>query len=239
MTTDNTSSSTLFHVQNLELRIASRLLLSGLSMQIRKGERVGIAGPSGIGKTTLIRGLISGRWPEGSTCVAQTKLKDTVFYGAQMHNLPDEVNVGDLLHHLCPVIEERNRVLEAVSLSSRRSSRIGKLSGGEYQRLTVAVAICSHAPVIVIDEPVTAVDADLKRRSIKLLSASMVERGTTGAFVSHDPFTLALLCDRIHLLGDRPSVIEFHSPHPRTITDITDGMDRGSLDALTKSMLAD
>jgi ABC-type multidrug transport system ATPase subunit len=237
MATDNPHSEILFSVVGLSLRIGGRLLIQGLDLQLRRGRCVGLAGPSGLGKTTLLRSVLSGQWPEGSAWQALQPLEDPALYSAQTFNLPADVGVDSLLDSFAPA-HQWQPVLRELELESAIRQRVGLLSGGERQRLALVIAIVSDVPICCFDEPVTGLDADLKQRALVALSKALERRAAAAFIISHDPFTLGLLCDDVIVLGERPARVTFGTPHPRTIEDLASGRDAAVFSKLSESMFA-
>ena len=180
--------------------------LAELDLVVSAGERVGVIGPNGAGKTTLLR-LCAGLLLPAR---GQVRLRAPAGYVPQAYAaslLPWRTarqNVALAARHLAPSALEA--ALEDVGLGATECARApGRLSGGEQQRVALARALVASPPLLLHDEPLSAVD--LPGRSA--LRARLAERcRATGAalvLASHDVEDLVTLVDRVVILGGRPA----------------------------------
>ncbi|RMF31176.1 MAG: ABC transporter ATP-binding protein, partial [Chloroflexi bacterium] len=193
-------------------RIAGRevVALQGLELTVERGEMVGLVGPSGAGKTTLLN-LIGGldRPTAGRVVVGEqdlTKLSDRaldryrrrevgfVWQQSGRNLLPyltarQNVELPMLLAGL-PARERQARVqalLEAVGLDTRQHHRMAELSGGEQQRVAIAVALANHPPLLLADEPTGELDSATARTIYETFRRLNTTLGLTLLIVTHDP----------------------------------------------------
>ncbi|MTI18280.1 ABC transporter ATP-binding protein [Rhodobacteraceae bacterium RKSG542] len=189
-------------------------ILKGISLQISKGQSVGLVGPSGSGKSTLLM-IMAGleRADKGSVSIAGHEL------GGMSE---DELarfrgnNVGIIFQsfHLVPnmtalenvaiplelagepdAFERAKKELEAVGLGSRLAHYPAQLSGGEQQRVAVARALVSNPEILIADEPTGNLDEDTGRQIVELMFSAQRERNMTLVLVTHDG-ALADKCER-------------------------------------------
>jgi peptide/nickel transport system ATP-binding protein len=198
--------------------------LDDVSVEVVPGTSVGVVGESGSGKTTLLRLLLLLERPsEGTVDVAGEdarhlggdEIRDfrrsvqAVFQDPRSSLDPRE-RVWQLVTEPAAVTlgldraarrRLANSLLDKVHLSqSYMERRAGELSGGECQRVAVARAISSSPRVIVLDEPVTSLDASLRGLVINLLRDIAIEAGGTYVVVSHDVVPVYLLTDYVYML---------------------------------------
>ncbi|CAN5836573.1 ABC transporter ATP-binding protein [soil metagenome] len=205
-------------------------VLDGIDMAVATDEILALLGPSGCGKSTLLRLLagleapdagtvtfadqvIDGPSPrrpmvvQGATLFPWLSLHDNLAWGpkASGHPEPSAV-VADLL--------------EATGLAGFADTRPGQLSGGMRQRAAIAQVLANRPPVLLLDEPFGALDAQTRLRMHEWLRGLMAERPATVVLVTHDVEEALLLGDRLALLSARPCrVLE--------VIDVPFGADRG------------
>jgi zinc/manganese transport system ATP-binding protein len=155
-------------VRDLGVRFNGRRLFSGLELELEQGEFLAVLGPNGAGKSTLVRILLGVLEPsEGTAVVAGGRA--AVGYVPQQRpfdrDLPlrarDLVQLGLDGHRWGFGRSMRDRVddiLDAVGASSYADAPVGRLSGGEQQRLRVAQALVSDPSLLVVDEPLLSLD---------------------------------------------------------------------------------
>lgn len=210
-------SAPLLEVRKVGKRFGSTDVLKNISLNIDSGEFLTLLGESGSGKTTLLR-LIAGFeqvssgeiWMGGERLDIQPPYKrpvNTVFqnYALFPHlNARDNVAYG-LRVKGTPVSEISSRVEEALSMVKMQgfaTSRPAQLSGGQQQRIALARALVNRPQLLLLDEPLSALDANLRKQMQSELKALQREIGITFLFVTHDQEEAMALSDRIALLRD-------------------------------------
>ena len=203
----------------LELRDVSKHYpshhaVSGVSLQLARGEFFSLLGPSGCGKTTTLR-LVAG--------FEEPTAGDIRLNGAAIHHLkPYERNVSTvfqnyaLFPHLCVrenvefglrrragnQIDDRVRkVLELVQLAGKESRRPAQLSGGERQRVALARSLVLEPDVLLLDEPLSALDPNLRKQVRAELKAIQRRVGIAFLFVTHDQEEALSLSDRLAVMN--------------------------------------
>ena len=209
--------ATLLEVRNVGKRFGATEVLKNISLNIASGEFLTLLGESGSGKTTLLR-LIAGFeqpssgeiWMDGERLDTQPPYKrpvNTVFqnYALFPHlNASDNVAYG-LRVKGTPDSEIDGRVEEALSMVKMQgfaASRPSQLSGGQQQRIALARALVNRPKLLLLDEPLSALDANLRKQMQSELKALQREIGITFLFVTHDQEEAMALSDRIALLRD-------------------------------------
>lgn len=192
----------------IELRIASagypgHAVLRDIDLVIRAGERIAVMGRSGAGKTTLLN-LLHQRVAERVALIPQTAalVKPlSVFHNVYMGRLDRRStwhNLRTLAWPACRDIDEVARVLGLVDLSDKIFVKAGELSGGQQQRASVARALYDGRPILIGDEPVSALD----RVQGAAVLTRLCERHETAVFALHDiPLALSQT-DRVVVLDE-------------------------------------
>jgi putative ABC transport system ATP-binding protein len=184
--------------------------LRGVDLGVRAGEMVALLGPSGSGKSTLLWHLAGLLRPTAGTVdvnghrlagmtpseLATFRLREVgiVLQNASRNLLPYLSAADNVVYAQQPIRLRRKlkaaraaRLLESVGLSRVASHAAGRLSGGEQQRLSLAVALANGPKLLLADEPTSQLDVDSARAVIALLKAANSEFGTTIVMVTHDP----------------------------------------------------
>ena len=208
-------------VTNLNFKYGNLLVLKGLSIEVSKGETVGILGPNGSGKSTLLR-LITGAMPPleksqikvNGRYVAELKAKERARLVAFVPQSEDhffDFTVRDLVlmgrfPHSDGLFETKeDRAIAAQAMESTdclefADRRISTLSGGEAQRVLIARALAQQAPLLICDEPTTHLDTIHQLGVTKTLSHHKT-LGQTTIVTTHD-FNLANhICDKVFILN--------------------------------------
>ena len=209
------SAGTLLSVRAVEKRFGKNEVLRALSLEVREGEFLTILGESGSGKTTLLR-LIAGFeqpdsgeiWMEGARLdllPAYRRPVNTVFqqYALFPHltvfeNVAYGLRVQSVAKSEIP--KRVQQALEMVKMNAFAQSKPGKISGGQQQRVALARALVNRPRMLLLDEPLSALDANLRRQMQLELKQLQREVGITFLFVTHDQDEAMALSDRIALL---------------------------------------
>ncbi|WP_141335532.1 ABC transporter ATP-binding protein [Paenibacillus sp. tmac-D7] len=200
-------------------------VLSGFSLQLKQGEIVGILGQSGCGKSTLLR-LIAGLEQPSSghiTINGVTMVSPNVFVQPEARgvgmvfqdyalfpHLTVAQNILFGLHRL-PSSERAARLadmLELVQLSGFAKRYPNELSGGQQQRVAFARALAPRPQLLLMDEPFSSLDADLKSQIRGELQALLRAAGITSILVTHDREDADAICDRIVEMEARQLVFQ-------------------------------
>ncbi len=222
-TTDQVKSSSqpLLTIRNLAKRFGSNLVLSNVSLEVNEGEFLTILGESGSGKTTLLR-VIAGfeHADSGGIWMSNQCLDDlppyrrrvnTVFqHYALFPHLTVEENVGYGLRiaKVAPrdIASRVEQALAMVKMAAFAKSKPSKISGGQQQRVALARALINRPRLLLLDEPLSALDANLRRQMQVELKSLQREVGISFLFVTHDQEEAMVMSDRIALL--RSGVLE-------------------------------
>ncbi len=206
---------TILELQNITKGFGETEVLNGISISIAKGEFVTLLGPSGCGKTTTLRIIAGLEHPDGGrvllngadvTDSAPNKRDvNTVFQNyALFPHMTVAANIGySLKLKRCPRKEISKAVdwaLELVQLSGYGDRMPDELSGGQKQRVAIARAIVNRPSVLLLDEPLGALDLQLRRQMQTELKALQKRLGITFIYITHDQEEALNMSDRIAVM---------------------------------------
>jgi iron(III) transport system ATP-binding protein len=198
-------------------------ILKGVSMHLRRGEVVALLGPSGSGKTTLLRAVAGLESPKAGTIDIGER---RVFDGASKMEMPaearnlglvfqsyalwphktvfDNVAYGLKLRKMAKseIATKVNEVLKQLGLGHLGERFPHQLSGGQQQRVAIARALVYNPPVILLDEPLSNLDAKLREEARAFLRELIVRLGLSALMVTHDQAEAMAISDRILLLNN-------------------------------------
>src|ERR1700739_3455660 len=210
-----TSSSTLLDVRNITKNFGKNVVLRGISLQIAEGEFLTILGESGSGKTTVLR-IIAGfeSATSGELWMGAERLDrlppykrpvNTVFqHYALFPHLTVKENVAYGLRVARPTetdISARvEQALARVKMTDYANAKPSRISGGQQQRVALARALVKRPKLLLLDEPLSALDANLRRQMQVELKSLQREVGISFVFVTHDQEEAMVMSDRIALL---------------------------------------
>ncbi len=205
----------LLSVRSVAKTFGRNAVLRNVSLEIAEGEFLTILGESGSGKTTLLR-IVAGfeTATSGELWMGNERLDhqppyrrrvNTVFQNyALFPHLTVEENVGyGLRVAKRPAAEIAQRVAEAlakVKMTAHAKSKPSKISGGQQQRVALARALVNRPRLLLLDEPLSALDANLRRQMQVELKSLQREVGIAFVFVTHDQEEAMVMSDRIALL---------------------------------------
>jgi spermidine/putrescine transport system ATP-binding protein len=209
------NTSPLLSIRNVAKQFGAHAVLRDISLEVSEGEFLTILGESGSGKTTLLRIIAGFEQPSsGEVWMAGERLDllppykrrvNTVFQNyALFPHLTVEENVayGPQVAKV-PAGEMSSRVDEAlakVRMQAFAKYKPAKISGGQQQRVALARALVNRPRLLLLDEPLSALDANLRRQMQVELKSLQREVGITFIFVTHDQEEAMVMSDRIALL---------------------------------------
>lgn len=209
--------------------------VDNLSLEVREGEFVTFLGPSGCGKTTILRMIAGFEIPtSGSIFLAGEDVTERPPYERQVNtvfqdyalfphmNISENVGYGLRVAGM-PKAEIRPAVEEAlatVGLMDKADAHPGNLSGGQKQRVALARAMVRKPKVLLLDEPLSALDAKLREAMQVELKHLHEQLGITFVFVTHDQKEALVMSDRVVVM-DKGKIVQSGTPtelydHPRT-----------------------
>jgi zinc transport system ATP-binding protein len=206
-------------IEALNVHFGSVPILENVDIHVNCGELIAIVGPNGAGKTTLLRAILGEIPYRGSIkfrVKGHSEQTPRIGYVPQKLNydLGSPISVCDLIASAItsdpiwlgtkqPVREEIKKSLEQVSAGHLLDKRIGELSGGELQRMLLAMAMLPEPDILLLDEPMSGVDAKGLSLFYNIVRELTKTKDVAVLLVSHDLAGVALHADRVLLLNKR------------------------------------
>lgn len=197
-------------VEGLTVRRGGRRVLDDLTLSISAGSLAGLIGPSGSGKTTLMRAIVGTQTAVGGRVTVlgheagDRALRRRIGYVTQSPSVYSDLPVIRNLRYFARILsapaDDAERVLDLVGMTGHARTRVDSLSGGELNRVSLAVGLLGRPELLVLDEPTVGLDPVLRERLWSLFH-DLVDAGTT-LLVSSHVMDEAMRCDRLLLLRD-------------------------------------
>jgi len=216
-------------LKNITVRYDKHTVLKNFDLTVESGQILGIVGPSGCGKTTVVRAICGFLDPqEGTVSINGNVMFDR---SKRMNVAPERRNVGvvfqdyavwphlsvydntayPLKKHGVPKDKIRPQVEEAlrlVNMSSYANYMPSQLSGGQQQRVAIARALTSSNDLLIMDEPITNLDAKLREQMLVEIRMLQEKLGTTIIYITHDQEAAMQLCDKIVIMQPDGSIAQ-------------------------------
>ncbi|MGL5909701.1 MAG: ABC transporter ATP-binding protein [Phycicoccus sp.] len=197
-------------IRDLVVVRGERVVIPGVSLVVRAGEVTGLLGPSGCGKSTLMRAIVGVQLVRSGTVevlgepAGAPSLRRRVGYVTQDPSVYADLTVRENLAYFARVLgapaSDIDRVVEQVGLGDHADARVGRLSGGQESRVSLAAALLGSPEVLVLDEPTVGLDPVL-RRDLWGIFHDLAARGAT-LLVSSHVMDEAQRCDRLLLMRE-------------------------------------
>ena len=209
-------------LEDVWLKLGATPVLSGLSVVLEPGEVLALLGPSGAGKTTIVRLILGFIAPDRGS----VRLNGAVASAdGRVLRLPEERNLAVVLQELAlwphltvagnlafgleaRGVQRATReaqiadMIQRVGLVGKEGRRPGELSGGERQRVAIARALVLDPQAVLFDEPLTNLDVNLRREVLTLIRGLIAERGVAALYVTHEPREAVYVGDRLAVMEE-------------------------------------
>lgn len=204
-------------LQNLTINLDNKPVIRDLSLNINDSEMVSLLGPSGVGKTTILKAIAGLLKPTSGRIIIN---------GKTVNHLPAEKRDAVLIFQkplLFPFLDvgqnigfglkmakikgitatkQIDKIIEITGLVGLKSRKVHQLSGGQQQRVALARGLVLEPSVLLLDEPLSNLDAELRQQMRELICSVQAQTKTTMLFVTHDQSEAFAISDRICVLLD-------------------------------------
>ena len=195
---------TTLTARSLTKRYGDRTAVGAVSFELRAGELIGIIGPNGAGKTTLLSILAGALEPDEGEL---TRPGGETGWVPQQPALYSRLSVAEnlrlfaRLEGLADPEAAVERMLEQTGLEDRADEQVGRLSGGNQQRVNIAIGLLSDPAAVLLDEPSASLDPRQRERLWEFIGG-LAGRGTTVVYSTHNVAEVERFADRVLLLVD-------------------------------------
>jgi thiamine transport system ATP-binding protein len=193
-------------LDNVSVRFGATLALDSVSLEVAHGEVLAILGPSGSGKSTLLRAIAG---LEVATGTIRWENEDLARVPVHKRGFALMFQDGQLFPHLDVAgnvgYAKKGRVselLDLVGLAGFENRRVTDLSGGEQQRVALAHALAAQPRLLLLDEPLSSLDRELRERLVVDLRDILLQTHTTAVMVTHDQGEAEAIADRVGVMDE-------------------------------------
>lgn len=198
-------------LENLTLRFGTDTVFENLNLETKGGKFIALLGASGVGKSSLLKIIAGLSRPTAGRVIgtdAQPIAGRIAYMGQQDLLLPwlnvfENVTLGARLRHEKVDRAWAEHLLERVGLSTRHKDLPSALSGGMRQRAAIARTLYERQPIVLMDEPFSALDT-ITRATVQELAAELLE-GHSVLLITHDPMEACRLCHQVMVLSGHPA----------------------------------
>ena len=190
-------------VEGVSKRYGARRAVDDVSFSAEPGERVAIIGPNGAGKTTLLQIVAGALEPTAGSIEAKQPIgwvpQQAAVYGKL--SVAENLRLFARLERVADVEATVERMLDQTGLRERAGEEVARLSGGNRQRVNIAVGLLSEPPVVLLDEPSSSLDPR-QREVLWHFVDGLAAHGTTVVYSTHNVLEAEHYADRVLVLAD-------------------------------------
>ena len=234
-----TTAPRALEARALRKRYGSRVALSDVSFEAGRGELIACIGPNGAGKTTLLTILAGIQEPDSGTVARPGGQigwvpQEPALYGKL--SIEENLRLFARLERVADVDSAVAGMLAQAGLEGRAADQVSKLSGGNRQRVNIAIGLVSAPAVLLLDEPSAGLDPPQRQRLWDFIGA-LARGGTTVIYSTHDVSEAERFADRVLVLADGEELFYGTSEELRAAVDTGEATGEAGLEAAFVSFL--
>jgi ABC-type Fe3+/spermidine/putrescine transport system ATPase subunit len=215
-----------FTLENIQVAFGDKKVLKGIDIEVGKGEFVSLLGPSGCGKSTFLKTIAGLIEPEAGKIYIDGRLANTlapenrgtviVFQDLRLFphmNVRENIEFGLKMKGIDREVREQKslQILAKVGLAGYERSRVRNLSGGQQQRVALARALVTEPELLLLDEPFSSLDENLRQKMRELVLELHREFELTTILVTHDQEEALAMSDRIAIMLNG-EILQYDTP---------------------------
>lgn len=224
-------------LSNLTVSYGALTAVDRVSLTVDAGEILALLGPSGCGKSSLLRGIVGLEPSEGQIIVGGVSLTRVPVHERRIgmvfqdaHLFPHKSVAGNIAYGLkglsgAKIAERVDEVLALVGLDGMGQRSVTTLSGGQTQRVALARSLAPKPSLLLLDEPLSALDRVLRERLSQDLREILTAAGATAIYVTHDHDEAFTVADRVGIM-DRGTILQVGTPeeliHDPAVPEVSD-----------------
>ena len=231
----------IVNVKNVTKKFGSFIALNGVSFKVEQGERIGLIGGNGAGKTTMVEIIAGINKPSDGRLEFGFDYKDSHKEGVgmqfQQSEYPSGLTVKDIvvfarnLRKLEMTNEQVKEILNVFQMGDFYNRKVRSLSGGQRQKLNILLSIIHNPKLVILDELSTGLDISARENIISFTDQLLKKNNMSAILISHHMSEIKALCTRVVVLDNGHIVAD------RKITDIE--KEHGSLNEFSKKLIAE
>ena len=195
----------LLEVRNLDFKVGENIILENISFNVEENGILAIIGPNGAGKTTLVKCILGILEPTNGT--VEFKKKNSVGYIPQKlsfdRDFPISVEEFIQIQHKGPLSEADLEIFKTVGVDNLFEQKLGSLSGGEQQRLMIALSLSKNPNIIFMDEPSAGIDIGGEETVYSLIHNLQHKKQFAIVIISHDVDFVTRYADKVICINKR------------------------------------
>jgi len=178
-------SKNVIEIKDVSFSYGGGLVLKDINLNIHKGDYIGIVGPNGGGKTTLIKLILN--LLNLKTGYIHVDCKNLAYVGQKASNIDQKfpITVGEVVN-MGTDRESSLKAMADVEITDLKNKMVGELSGGQLQKVFIALALAQKPEILFLDEPTSGIDQASQKDFYKLLKKLNQDMGITLVLISHD-----------------------------------------------------
>ncbi len=200
----------ILEIKDLKKKFGPKQVLKGINLSLKLGDKLGVLGANGCGKTTLVEIICQTQKASSGKIIynfQEKNPKKAIGIQFQEGNWPSSLSAKDIVKfylEIYPYVKKSwiNQIVESFGMTEFYSRSLNRLSGGQKQRFNAMLAILHKPELTILDEVSNGLDLELKHNIVKFLKEYLNDKKRNLIIVSHNPDLIQSLCNRLIIIDD-------------------------------------